>query len=68
MIFHQIVGQASGGHINPAVTVAMLVAGKISVVRTILYIAFQCLGATAGTAAIKVDNFHICHMTHTLTG
>lgn len=43
----------SGGHINPAVTVAMLITGKISLVRALLYIVFQCAGATAGTASIK---------------
>ncbi|XP_034477941.1 aquaporin AQPAn.G [Drosophila innubila] len=48
-----IVGHLSGGHVNPAVTVAMLVAGRISVIRALFYIVFQCLGAIAGTAAVK---------------
>lgn len=48
-----IVGHVSGGHVNPAVTMGMLVAGRISVVRSVLYILFQCVGATAGTAAVK---------------
>ncbi|KAJ6627581.1 Aquaporin [Pseudolycoriella hygida] len=47
------IGHVSGGHINPAVTVGMLVAGKISLVRAILYIIVQCCGAIAGTAALK---------------
>lgn len=51
----QIVGHLSGGHVNPAVTIAMLVAGRISLIRAIFYIIFQCLGAIAGTAAVKVS-------------
>lgn len=47
------IGHVSGGHINPAVTVGMLVAGKVSLVRAILYIIVQCCGAIAGTAALK---------------
>ncbi|XP_037954743.1 aquaporin AQPAn.G [Teleopsis dalmanni] len=48
-----IVGHLSGGHVNPAVTMGMLVAGRISLVRAVLYIIFQCLGAIAGTAAVR---------------
>lgn len=33
----------------------MLVAGRISVIRAVFYIIFQCLGAIAGTAAVKVS-------------
>lgn len=32
----------------------MLVAGRVSLLRAILYIIFQCLGSIAGTAAIRV--------------
>jgi aquaporin-4 len=42
----------SGGHINPAVTVAMLAARRISIVRAILYVFVQCAGALAGAAAL----------------
>ncbi|KAM7352019.1 aquaporin AQPAn.G-like [Cochliomyia hominivorax] len=48
-----IVGHLSGGHVNPAVTIAMLVTGRVSVVRTIFYIAAQCLGAATATCAVK---------------
>lgn len=36
----------SGGHVNPAVTVAMLVTGRISFAEAIGYIIAQCAGAT----------------------
>ncbi|OWA52070.1 putative Aquaporin AQPAe.a [Hypsibius exemplaris] len=42
----------SGGHINPAVTVAFLVTRKISLIRGLLYMAFQCSGAVAGAALL----------------
>ena len=38
-------GAISGGHFNPAVTVAMLVAGKIGLVQTILYWVVQFAAA-----------------------
>lgn len=36
----------SGGHINPAVTLAMVATGRIKVVPALLYIIAQCAGAT----------------------
>jgi aquaporin Z len=38
-------GSVSGGHFNPAVTVALLVAGKLPVVKAILYWVAQFAGA-----------------------
>uniref|UniRef100_A0A6M2F3U0 Aquaporin n=1 Tax=Populus davidiana TaxID=266767 RepID=A0A6M2F3U0_9ROSI len=38
----------SGGHLNPAVTFAMLVARKMSLIRAAAYMVAQCLGATLG--------------------
>ncbi|WOL08087.1 hypothetical protein Cni_G16839 [Canna indica] len=37
----------SGGHINPAVTFGLLLARKVSLVRAVLYMVAQCLGAKA---------------------
>jgi len=48
--------QALGGvsaDMNPAVTLAMLAAGKISIVKALMYILIQCLGALAGTSLLK---------------
>lgn len=39
------IGPISGCHINPAISVAMLVAGKMKAKDTIMYIIFQCVGA-----------------------
>ncbi|EEE51152.1 hypothetical protein OsJ_31916 [Oryza sativa Japonica Group] len=35
----------SGGHVNPAVTLGLLVARKVTLLRAALYVAAQCLGA-----------------------
>lgn len=45
-----IVGDISGGHINPSVTIGMLVTRKIGLLRAVLYMICQVLGAVAGTA------------------
>lgn len=42
----------SGCHINPAITISMLVAGKISAKDTIGYVISQCIGATIGAALL----------------
>jgi len=46
------IGSISGCHINPAVSISMLAAGKISVKNAVAYIAAQCVGATIGAAAL----------------
>ncbi|GJN07561.1 hypothetical protein PR202_ga25461 [Eleusine coracana subsp. coracana] len=43
----------SGGHINPAVTFGLFLARKVSLVRALLYIVAQCLGAISGVALVK---------------
>lgn len=46
------IGNVSGCHINPAVSIAMLVSGKLSVKDFIGYIVAQFAGAIAGAAAL----------------
>ncbi len=48
------IGPISGCHINPAITVAMLVAKKINKKDAIMYIIFQCVGATIGAAVLWI--------------
>ncbi|OEL29901.1 Aquaporin PIP2-4 [Dichanthelium oligosanthes] len=43
----------SGGHINPAVTFGLFLARKVSLVRAVLYIIAQCLGAICGVGLVK---------------
>nr|CAD1819063.1 unnamed protein product [Ananas comosus var. bracteatus] len=43
----------SGGHINPAVTFGLLLARKVSLVRALLYMVAQCLGAVCGVGLVK---------------
>ena len=46
------IGGISGCHINPAVSISMLAAGKMSAKDTVVYIIAQCVGAIAGAAAL----------------
>ncbi|OAY50537.1 aquaporin PIP2-7 [Manihot esculenta] len=43
----------SGGHINPAVTLGLFLARKVSLVRAIAYMVAQCLGAICGVGIVK---------------
>ena len=52
------IGSLSGCHINPAVSVSMLAAGKMKAKDTVFYIIFQCIGAIMGAGVlylIKLD-------------
>lgn len=48
-----IFGHISGGHVNPAVTIAMFVTRKISLIRAIFYIFAQCAGSLVGAGILK---------------
>lgn len=46
------IGNISGCHINPAVSIAMLISGKMSIADFIGYVVAQFAGAIAGAAAM----------------
>lgn len=53
MVMVSITGHISGGLVNPAVTFALWVAGKLSIQRTAILIVAQVLGAILGAAALR---------------
>lgn len=53
VVFAYAIGGVSGCHITPAVTVGMLVVGKISLKDTGVYIVAQVLGAIAGVFVLS---------------
>jgi len=48
-----IIGETSGGHINPAVSFAMFLKGAISSTELISYSVAQCAGAASALALYK---------------
>jgi aquaporin Z len=46
------IGGISGCHINPAVSISMLAAGKMSAKDAVVYIIAQCAGAIMGAASL----------------
>jgi len=46
------IGGISGCHINPAVSISMLVTGKMKAKDTVIYIIAQCLGAIIGAGVL----------------
>ena len=48
------VGDVSGAHLNPAVTVAFAVAGRFEFQKVPLYVASQCLGALAASGLLRL--------------
>jgi len=46
------IGNISGCHINPAITIAMLVTGKIKSRDAVAYIIVQCIGAIIGSGIL----------------
>uniref|UniRef100_G1TN20 Aquaporin-1 n=2 Tax=Leporidae TaxID=9979 RepID=G1TN20_RABIT len=49
----QSVGHISGAHLNPAVTLGLLLSCQISILRAVLYIIAQCVGAIVATAILS---------------
>jgi aquaporin Z len=52
-VFVTVAGPISGGHFNPAVTVAMLLTGRIRLARALSYIVAQLVGATLGGLLLR---------------
>lgn len=48
------IGPISGCHINPAISTAMCIAGKLSVKDLVGYVIAQCIGAIAGAGVLYV--------------
>ena len=49
-----VIGDISGCHINPAVSIGMWIDGRMEVKDLIMYIIFQCIGAIIGTAILAM--------------
>lgn len=47
-----VIGDISGCHINPAVSIGMWIDGRMDAKDLILYIVFQCIGAIIGIAIL----------------
>ncbi|XP_042346897.1 aquaporin-4 [Plectropomus leopardus] len=45
-------GEISGAQVNPALTLALLATRRLDVLRAVVYMAAQCLGATLGAGAL----------------
>ena len=48
------IGNVSGCHINPAVSLAMLITGKLNLIEFIGYVSSQVLGALAGSTTLGI--------------
>lgn len=61
-----VIGDISGCHLNPAISLAMLINGKIKIVDFIFYVIAQILGALAGSALLYVllQNVDTASMTY----
>ena len=49
-----VIGDISGCHINPAVSIGMWIDGRMDAKDLIFYILFQCIGAVIGIAVLAV--------------
>jgi glycerol uptake facilitator-like aquaporin len=47
------IAHISGGHVNPAVTIAALITRRVSVVRAFFYLVAQLVGALIGAGLLR---------------
>ncbi|XP_063907029.1 aquaporin AQPAe.a isoform X1 [Zophobas morio] len=50
----QSIGHVSGCHINPAVTLSLFVTGDIKLLRALLFVAVQMIGAIGGAGVLRL--------------
>lgn len=49
-----VIGDISGCHINPAVSIGMWIDGRLETKDLVMYIIFQCIGAIIGSALLAI--------------
>lgn len=59
-VFISLLGPISGGHLNPAVTLAMLARGYISPKEGLAYMGVQLLASLASAGLLGILLFHSC--------
>lgn len=59
-----MIGHISGGHINPAVTIGLVAARRITIIRGLLYIGSQIGGAVAGAYLLRALSFENASLGH----
>ncbi len=56
LVIAYTIGNISGGHVNPAVTIGLAAAGKFPKSEVLPYVAFQIIGGLIGAAIVWVAN------------
>merc|ERR1712142_33454 len=52
MAIASFTGHISGGNLNPAVSMGLLVGGNLSLLKFMMYVIAQCIGAVIGAAIL----------------
>eukprot|EP00090_Calanus_glacialis_P009676 TRINITY_DN18074_c0_g1_i1.p1 TRINITY_DN18074_c0_g1~~TRINITY_DN18074_c0_g1_i1.p1 ORF type:complete len:237 (+),score=57.55 TRINITY_DN18074_c0_g1_i1:57-767(+) len=54
MAIASFTGHVSGGNLNPAVSVGLLAGGKLSLLKCVVYVIAQCIGAVIGAGILHL--------------
>jgi len=54
MAIASFTGHVSGGNLNPAVSVGLLVGGKLSLLKCVVYVISQCIGSVIGAGILHL--------------